>query len=193
MIAGNLEYVMSSLPYLSFQDAVEERSKVLPILKKYAGASATEKSIAAILDEEAHKFLNPKDYRLFQQISFTTIHTEAFRQSKNKVLAAFSNFSHSLKKDLEQLRILRKKGTDPSTVKNPPLPSLQGNPLEVEVQLLKLQWDKLEELSIGHYTDFGALCLYKLKLLLLLRWWSFDQKEGFDNFLNSTKGTEHGR
>ncbi len=60
MITGDLEYVMSSLPYLSFQDTDEERSKVFSILKKYAAPSEAEKGIIVILEEEARKFLNPK-------------------------------------------------------------------------------------------------------------------------------------
>ncbi|MGB5663299.1 hypothetical protein [Eudoraea sp.] len=192
MITGNLEYMMSSLPYLSFQDTAEERSKVFSILKKYANPSELGKDIITILDEEASKFISANAYRLFQQIDLATIHAEAFQKSKNKILGAFSKYVYSLKRDIEQLRISRKNGLE-STTKKPSLPLVPGTPLEEEIQLLKWQWDKLEELSIGHYADFGALVIYKLKLLLLLRWWGFDQEQGFANFLNSTKKTEHGR
>ncbi len=193
MIAGNLEYLMSSLPYLSFQDTVEERSKVFSILKKYTNPSESEKDIIAILEDEAHKFLSPSAYRTFQQIDFSTIYSDAFRKSKNKVLAAFSNYMYALKRDIQQLRISRKDGTSTSAAKKQALPLVPGTPLEEEIQLLKWQWDKLEELSIGHYADLGALSIYKLKLLLLLRWWGFDPEQGFDNFLDSTKKTEDGR
>ena len=139
-----------------------------------------------IIDGEARKFLNPKAYRVFQQIDLNTIHSDAFQKSKNKVLGAFSKYMYSLKRDIEQLRISRKNGLE-STTKKPSLPFVPGNPLEEEIQLLKWQWDKLEELSIGHYADFGALVIYKLKLLLLLRWWGFDKEQGFANFLNRQK------
>ncbi len=101
---------------------------------------------------------------------------------------------YSLKKDIEQLRISRKNGLDHPQQKNHSLPLVPGTPLEEEIQLLKWQWDKLEELSIGHYADFGALVIYKLKLLI----YCYDggvltKNRGFDNFLNITKKTEHGR
>jgi len=193
MIAGNLEYLMSSLPYLSFQDTEEARSKVHSVLKKYAGSSEGEKNTIEILDEEAQKFLNPENYQFFQKIGLDTIHSENFRNHRNKVLAEFSTYMHNLKESVRQLRIFRKNSGEGSRPETPPLPLEPGTPLEEEIQLLKWQWYKLEELSLGHYSDFGALAIYKLKLLLLERWWSFDQEQGFAIFLNATKMTPHGR
>ncbi|MEM8926613.1 MAG: hypothetical protein AAGC45_00300 [Bacteroidota bacterium] len=187
MIAGNLEYLMGSLPYLSFRDTAEERSKVLSLFQKYAGRSKDAKGIVTLLEEEANKFLSIRYYQIFQHIDLRTIHSETFQKSKTKVLSAFSKYMNALKKDLQQLRISRKNRENLSGKSKSLLPLIAGTPLEEEIQLLQWQWDKLEELSIGHYANFEALCLYKLKLLLLLRWWSFDENIGFDNFLNSTK------
>ena len=187
MMAGNLEYLMSSLPHLSFLDTAEERSKVLSLFQKYGDGSEETKGIVGILEEETSKFLSKKDYELFQQVDLNTIHSEVFQKGKNKGLSAFSKYMNALKTDLQQLRILRKDGENPSNAKQPTMPLNPGTPLEEEIQLLQWQWDTLEELSLGHYADFEALCLYKLKLLLLLRWWSFDEKIGFDHFLNLTK------
>ena len=192
MIAGDLEYVLGSLPHLSFQNTHEERSKVFSILEKYADSPGSKNDIIHVLDGEAKKFLSPRAYRIFQRINLNDIHSETFQKSKNKVLAAFSTYMHSLRKNVQQLRISRKEGGESATKKTP-LPLVPGTPLEEEVQLLKWQWDKLEALSMGHYADFGALVVYKLKLLLLLRWWGFEQEQGFANFLNSTKETEDGR
>ncbi|MDE3743478.1 hypothetical protein [Maribacter polysaccharolyticus] len=192
MITGDLEYMISSLPYLTFQDTDEERSKVFSILEKYASSSESGKNLSPLLDAEAKKFLAPKAYRIFEQIDLETIYSASFQKSKNQELAAFSTYMYSLKKDIRQLRISRKNGVE-SASKKASMPLIPGNPLEEELQLLRWQWDKLEALSIGHYADFGALVIYKLKLLLLLRWWGFDQEKGFEKFLNSTKMTEDGR
>lgn len=192
MITGDLEYMISSLPYLTFQDTDEERSKVFSILEKYASSSESGKNLIPLLDAEAKKFLAPKAYRIFEQIDLETIYSASFQKSKNQELAAFSTYMYSLKKDIRQLRISRKNGVESAT-KKASMPLIPGNPLEEELQLLRWQWDKLEALSIGHYADFGALVIYKLKLLLLLRWWGFDQEKGFEKFLNSTKMTEDGR
>ncbi|MBS9462610.1 DUF2764 family protein [Flagellimonas sp. 389] len=187
MISGDLEYVLVSLPHLSFEDSMETRSRVSFLLKKYAHPSTSEKSLITILEEEAGKFLNPEASRLFREIDLGTIHSNIFQESKNKVLAGFSEFMYELKKELEQLRISRRKEDSESFDKKQRLPFTPGNPLEEELQLLQLQWNKLESLSQGHYSNFTALITYKLKLMLLLRWWSFDMEKGFDLFETTTK------
>ncbi|MEM8509269.1 MAG: hypothetical protein AAF717_15665 [Bacteroidota bacterium] len=185
MISGNLEYLMSSLPHLSFRNTEEVRSGVFSVFKSY-GSSSEELGIITILDQEASKFLTEKTWAILRLIRLEHIHEPYFQNSPNSVLAAFSSYMYALKKEITQLRASRKKRVVTPPPKQHKLPLTQGNPLEEEMQLLKWQWDKLEELSIGHYTDFGSLVLYKLKLLLLLRWWSFDQEKGFENFIKST-------
>ncbi len=188
MITGNLEYLMSGLPYLSFLDTAEERSKVISLFQKYGGSPEETKGVVRILEEEANKFLSTKSQQLFQQIDLKTIHSEAFQKKGNgKGLFDFSKYMNALRKDLKKLRISRKNGETATNAKKPSLPLIPGTPLEEEIQLLQWQWDKLEELSIGHYSNFTALCLYKLKLMVLLRWWSFDTEIGFEHFLNLTK------
>lgn len=44
------------------------------------------------------------------------------------------------------------------------------SPLEAERILDQERWNKLEDLSSGHYFDFDFLIIYGLKLLLLWRW-----------------------
>ena len=56
MVGGTLEYLMSSLPNLSFQNTDEARQHVLRLLRNYAGPGAVEWSPIAILDNEAQKF-----------------------------------------------------------------------------------------------------------------------------------------
>tara|TARA_R110002049_G_scaffold1113_2_gene8206 strand:- start:12872 stop:13453 length:582 start_codon:yes stop_codon:yes gene_type:complete len=192
MISGNLEYIISSLPYLSFNDTEEQRSHVFSILEKYYGSSVEHHHIITVLDQEAAKFLVPEAYYLFQQINLSNIHEEVFQRNKNKVLSEFSKFVYTLKTDLMELRRSRKNESESNSIKNSRFDSIPKGPLDAEIYLLKLQWDYLEERSIEHYTDFSALVIYKLKFLLLLRWWSFDQKKGFDNFITISKSVEHG-
>lgn len=187
MSSGNLEYLMASLPHLSFADSMEVRSSVSSLLKKYVNPSEVEKSVVTILEEEAAKFLSSEASRLFCEIDLGTIHFNMFQESKHKVLADFSAFMYELKKGIEQLRISRSKENNESFAKKLQIAITPGNPLEEELQLLQLQWDKLESLSIGHYADFTALITYKLKVMLLLRWWSFDTEKGFDLFVQTTK------
>ena len=187
MSSGDLEYLMASLPYLSFEDSNEVRSRVSSILKKYTNPSEVKKNIVAILEEEAIKFLTPEASRLFCEIDLNTIHTWKFQRSKNNLLADFSKYMYNLKRELKQLRISRSKEDRESLSKKQQLPITPGNPLEEELLLLQLQCEKLESLSLVHYTDFTALITYKLKLMLLLRWWGFDTEKGFELFLQTTK------
>ena len=177
---------MSSLPYLSFKGTDEYRSQVKATLNRYAGDSASNGSLSSILDEEAIKFLSTRNAHLIQSIQAHTIHEEQFRTSRQPVLAEFASFSYSLKNQIRQLRIARKENSDTGRLEQS-LSLTPGNPLEEELQLLEQQWEKLEMLSAGHHADFGALLIYKIKLLILERYWSFDSRIGFDVFLKTTQ------
>ncbi len=187
MIAGDLEYVLASLPHLSFEDGPELRSKVSSILKKYASPSVGNKNLVTILEDEADKFLDAHTSRLFREISLHKIHSIHFQESKNKLLGAFSKYVHDLKQQLIPLRMVRRNKEKLSDAEKQQLPIDLGSPLEEELQFMKLQWNKLETLTIGHHTDFTALIGYKLKLMLLLRWWSFDTERGFELFVQASK------
>lgn len=189
MIAGNLEYLMSSLPHLSFEDSEEARNRVFGLLGKYAGPQNADQNPAAILEDESGKYLGSEKSEILRNIRLENIHEPGFRKQGNKVLSAFSDYMYRLKKDIRQLRLARRNASEGAAVGFPSLPLVPGTPLEEEIQLMQWQWTALEELSAGHYADFGALCVYKLKLLLLLRWWGFDTQNGFENFLNSTETT----
>jgi hypothetical protein len=185
MIGGNLEYTMSSLPYLTFQASQEARTKVVSLIRKYAGAPEGEIDLISIFEAEAAKFLTPKQRRVLEEIDLEHIHEPGFQERGNRVLASFSAYRYQLKSDLRELRILRRSGL--KVVTGAKLPLAPGSPLEEEVQLMRWQWEKLDELSIGRYADFGALCAYKLKLLLLQRLWDFDREKGFEKFERITK------
>jgi hypothetical protein len=186
MIDGTLEYLMSSLPNLTFQNTEEARGRILGLLQKYAGIADEEISPAEVLDIEAHKFLPPPAFQLFQKINLNSIHGLDFRQCKITVLSAFSIFTFDLKNEIKQLQT-REKGSEKKTTQSI-LEKLiaQGTPLEKEVRIIRYQWDKLEDLSFGHFADLEALVIYKIKLLLLLRWWSFNVDKGIRIFTRMT-------
>lgn len=186
MISGNLEYLMSSLPYLTFQNNVELRSQISALFAKYAGDQGKSEDLVQILEREAGKFLPSHKNSLFHRINLQNIHELAYRQSGDPVLARFATYRYQLKQGVAQLRRARRQGQDKPAKEKVHIIT-PGNPLEEEVQLLKLQWDELEEISIGHYADFSALIAYKLKLLLLLRWWGFEMETGAKVFSEITK------
>ena len=192
MIAGDLEYVMTSLHHLFLKDTDRERSRVISIFQRYAGSEEKKENIITLFEEEMDKFLSAKESETLQQIRLQTVHQPIFQKSKIDVLRRFSIYCSRLKKDLYQLRTARKSGKEIATTLESIKDLEPGTPLEEEIQLIQWQWDKLEELMIGHYTDFEAVILFKLKLCVLLRWWSFDEQKGFERFLNLTE-PGHGR
>ena len=187
MISGDLEYLMNSLPYLSFQNTTEIRQRVVALFYAYAGQSVEQISLVHILEDEAKKFLSTQDYILFCTIDLDTIYQTAIQQSGNQALAEFSKFTFDLKEKVCQLRKLRRAGNNKAVSDQPGMISLEGTPLEQEIQLLRYQWDKLEDLAMGHYANLEALILYKLKMMLLLRWWGFDALQGFEKFTQLAK------
>jgi hypothetical protein len=57
-----------------------------------------------------------------------------------------------------------------------------GNPLDIELKLIKYRWDWLEEREFGHYSDLDFFLLYYLKLQLLQRVATFKQEVGQEAF-----------
>ena len=173
MIQGNLEYLVSSLPYLSFQDAEEERRRVVSIFARYAGPAAQEKGILSIFEDEAGKFLPPDDFQTLKRIRLEDIHGPSFRKSGNKVLATFSGYAYSLKKDIRQLRLARKSNLEEPAHRKTSLPLIQGNPLEEEIQLMKWQWEILINniylLAVLLFNFVNCLCCFRTEWTLKIR------------------------
>jgi len=193
MIAGNLEYLMSSLPDLSFGNTETLQHQVSNLFKKYHLASEASNNLAPLLDAEAEKFLTNAQFDYFKRIRLSAIHKEHFHKSSYAVIAEFSMFMYRLKQELKIFRSNRQLEDGPSQTHFDILPDLNANPLKAEEQLLKIQWDKLEGLSMGHYSDVSALLIYKLKLEVLLRWWSFNEDIGFKIFKQTLKTEAYGR
>lgn len=186
MMADTLEYLMSSLPNLTFQNTDKVKHRVLSLLQKYAGNTAGELSPVEILDGEAQKFLPALKFSVFQKINLKNIHEAEFRENKSKVLFAFSTFTLGLKKEIKEWRTLQNE-SEKKAVKHKFENIIgEGTPLEKEIRIMRYQWEKLEELSAGHFADFEALVTYKIKLMILLRWWSFNMEKGMENFSRMT-------
>ena len=182
MIGGSFEYLVSSLPSLPFQNTEEVKSRVIGLLQKYAGTTDHQIGPVEILDSEVQKFLPVSTFLIFQSISLKNIHELQFQQSNNTVLSTFSKFNFELKEQIMRFRISEEGNEKGSTKSSIEKIIGEGTPLDKEIQIMKYQWDKLEELSVGHYANLEALITYKIKLIILLRWWSFDAEKGFETF-----------
>ena len=54
----------------------------------------------------------------------------------------------------------------------------QDSPIEAELYLDRMRWDKMEELQKGHYFDIDYLITYALKLKILERWQTINLGRG---------------
>ena len=187
MITGNLEYLLSSLPDLSFQHDGDVRQRVEFILRKYAGQLGGHKDLVSLFMDEAIKFIPEKVAELLNRINLQSIHESQFRGNRLNLLSEFSDFMYAFKSSLCAYRIARRKASVQNTQMESTFPIQPGTPLEEEVQLLQMQWDKLDDLAAGHHYDHEALIIYKLKLQILQRWWSFDQEKGMKIFSTLTQ------
>ena len=177
---------MSSLPYLSFDHSGESQRRVSDCFKKYAGAQFAELPLVDLLEREAAKFLSHARYRQFKEVHLDRIHQDAYIHASLPLLSGFAGYVASLRQELKEVRLARRQATDQAALEKIALPFKPGNPLEEEIRVLQLQWDKLDELSAMHYADFSALLAYKLKLMLMVRLWSFDEQKGYEIFVEST-------
>ena len=191
MISTNLVFLINSLPYLTFEDSIEQKKRIQSTFQKYTGRSSSlDLSLITLLEKEAEKYLSPKQFLIFQTIELSHIHQEVFRDSKVKTIATFAQLMYRFKTALHQMQ------KDEIPAEFPFLHQLylmEGTPLEKEIQFMQLQWTQLEELGTDHHFDFAALIIYKLQLQILCRWWSFDEKIGFARFQAATKQLTHDR
>ncbi len=193
MIGGSLEYLLCSLPYLTFEDSDQAKQRVLDLFDQYGGQAAGVLGPVEILEREAQKFLSAPAFDLFEKISLENIHHVTMQKSRSRILSAFARCTSELKREIGEWRKAARRGDKQALPRSLAGQIGTGTPLEKEVRIMKHQWDMLEELSAGHFSDLDALITYKIKLMLLLRWWSFGAAQGMERFIRTTQTTAYGR
>lgn len=191
---GQLEYLISSLPYLPFGQTKEVRDKITTTFRKYAGVAAADKGLIELFELQATKFLSPGAAQKLRALDLEEMHHVKFRKSKNKVIAAFAQYLYGLKVAVLKQRIPPRQFQEEwSRLEIPSFELAEGTPLEKEIQLMQLQWRKLEALASGHHFDLEALIIYKIKLMILDRWWQFNEEKGFRRFNQVIQDVHYGR
>lgn len=59
----------------------------------------------------------------------------------------------------------------------------QDSPIESELYLDRIRWERIEELQMGHYFDIDCLIAYALKLQILERWQTINSGSGMQVIL----------
>lgn len=165
-MANFYPYLISTLPFLNFKDSLPfSFERFLDICKDF------------ILEEELNLLKNLKSLEI-----------QDLRVKGAKTLKRWLDFEYSLRNELVRQRALRKHIDSNKYVKDwdvfdfdvqsIALVSIR-NPSLIEAELIldMARWNKLEEISFGHFFDIDFLVVYGLKLLILERWERFKKVE----------------
>jgi len=133
---------------------------------------------------EARKWLSPPDYRLLREID---IHTTTDSAEDPPTLKSFKHFEHRLRTELSHWRKAYKQRLEYKPAAFQVSLLKEGNPLQIQINLLFLRWRFLNNLEFGHYSDLDFLVIYLLKLQILLRRRSFDKISGSEKFQTYTE------
>ena len=152
-------YLISSLPLLQFSKA--------PALDSQG------------FIHEAGKWLSHADLAALSRAAVNNFNQES---GDTPLLRKYKEFEYALRARLAAYRKAKKQNSDYALSRD--LSSViqeGGNPLEIEKKLLRLRWDFLEGLGMGHFFDADFLVVYYLKLQLLERLFQFNKEAGRAN------------
>ena len=145
----------------------------LPYLKRGDAPSIS----AEDLDSSAESFLNAKQFAEFKKLSLTAAPSDF---PKNGLAARYLEWETALRNiakiraarlNLDAAAYLHADGVYETDADRAVREAFAAeNPLEREKLLDDARWNKLDELEGGQHFSYGALCIYKLKLELLLKW-----------------------
>lgn len=138
----------------------------------------TSMSIECFLDE-AKKWLSTKDYRNLSQVDINDFSLEGRFPG---TLLTYKKFESKVRNDIFNWRQARQRDQDYKPTAFPLSIIKEGNPLEIETKLMKIEWDFIDEMQREHHFDFGFIVLYYLKLQILRRLFSFDKEKGVEKF-----------
>lgn len=130
---------------------------------------------------EAAKWLSPRQYGILVKIDIDDVCLEKKSPGSWK---NYQEFENSLRRGLSIWRKSLKEGNEVKKTSFPINLVKEGNPFQIEKNLLKYRWDFIEEISKEHDFDLDFLVLYYLKLQILYRLSIFNKKEGFEKFFH---------
>jgi len=133
---------------------------------------------------EAEKWLSARD---LAALLSTSLDRTVVSETAPPALRPFILHEYQLRDELARWRRAR---LDSHEVKLRLVPAAllqEGNPLEIERELLLRRWDLIGELELGHYSDIEFMVFFYLKLQILERMQRFDRETGRDKFQSYTK------
>lgn len=134
--------------------------------------------------EEGEKWLSQSDFAILIKVDIndTTICTD-----DPIVLKDYKKSEKLLRIDIMEWRKAKKINQEYKTVSFPVSIIKDGNPLQIEENLMLLRWNFIEEIESDHHFDLESIVLYYLKLQVLKRLKSFDKEKGLEKFKQFTE------
>lgn len=138
--------------------------------------------------EQCGPELSPDDVNILERASIgpsTDIDDEL------PLLKEWKSFNRNLGNELARIRAVKKgkdpniylrgnEGFDPFTAPLAHWAANQDSPMEGELYLDKIRWNKIEEIKQGHYFDIESLAAYGLELQILERWNRINSGDGME-------------
>lgn len=114
---------------------------------------------------------------------------DSLKERKGPLFEEWDNYDTSLRNELARTRALKKGkdpdrylrggvGVDPFVAPLAHWAVSHDSPMEAEIHLDKIRWEKIEEIKTGHYFDMGYLAAYSLHLQILERWARINSGDG---------------
>jgi len=129
--------------------------------------------------EEAEKWLNRRDYITVSSVKLDG--TAPFNRGP-RVWQAYKQFETMFRNDLALWREARHDQQEYKPESFPVSMVREGNPLSIEIGLLRYRWDFLDAMEKEHHFDINILILYFLKLQILSRLARFDKEMGRQHY-----------
>ncbi len=129
--------------------------------------------------EHCATFVSPDDLDYIRSASLFPKMTETDSGNDPQVLSIWSRFIADLQSHTARIRsdalgwdaeeLPEPSGRDVSVADIARRITAETNPYRAELQLLRLQWDFLDDLELGHFFDREKLTVYYLRLQICLR------------------------
>lgn len=137
--------------------------------------------------EEARKWLKHGDYvTLLRAVLFDT----SLDRGGPVIWKRFKRFEYELRNDVALWRRARQEGEEYKPTSFSVSLVKEGNPLEVEKNLLQFRWEYLEDKEKEHHFDMAFLIIFYLKLQILDQLALYDPEKGMAAFREISKVTE---
>ena len=147
---SNMVYLMTSLPSLSLGEAP-------PITIDE-------------FNDDAKRQLSSRHFKAVQSVDIQKLEAKVGVKSISSLL-------ETIKGDLSEVRKAKKQSRQ-AKPERLPLSALKGNPLEREMNIMQWQWEELQDIEAGKTFTLTEVLVYKLKLQLVERLYSFDKVKG---------------